>query len=185
MPPRATPAALPFLDPDLPLTQRVDDLLARLTLRISLPGLHERAEDIPLLSRHLLRTDARRDPDLASRFFEAGEPRISPDLIEALILHRFTHHARELKSLLWQAISGSRGDVIELTPAVTAQLSLSAAASEPAPAELTRERIQASVDRHHGVLERVWRELGLANRFALARLLKKHGITVPPRAGRE
>ncbi len=32
MPPRATPAALPFLDPDLPLTQRVDDLLARLTL---------------------------------------------------------------------------------------------------------------------------------------------------------
>ncbi len=32
MPPSALPAALPFLDPDLPLTQRVDDLVARLTL---------------------------------------------------------------------------------------------------------------------------------------------------------
>jgi beta-glucosidase len=32
MPPSALPAALPFLDPDLPLSQRVDDLVARLTL---------------------------------------------------------------------------------------------------------------------------------------------------------
>jgi DNA-binding NtrC family response regulator len=155
------------------------DLLARLTLRISLPGLDERPEDVPLLARHLLRLDARRDRDLAARFFDGAEPRLSPELIEALVRHRFTHHARELKALLWQAISRSRGDVVELTPEVEEALSRTGAPPPPPPAELTREILEASIERHHGVLERVWRELGLANRFALGRLLKKHGI--PPR----
>ncbi len=153
------------------------DLLARLTLRISLPGLGERPEDIPLLTRHLLRADAGRDQDLNERFFTGGEPRISADLTLALVRHRFTHHARELRTLLWQAISRSRGDVIGLVPGVADLLSKTSSPSSPPPAELTPELLQASMDRHDGVLERVWRELGLANRFALARLLKKHGIT--------
>ena len=153
------------------------DLLARLTLRISLPGLDERPEDIPLLARHLLRTDAGCDRELSERFFAEGEPRIAAELIEALVQHRFTHHVRELRALLWQAISRSRGDVIERTPDVADLLSRVRPSSSPPPPELTPEILQACMDRHQGVLERVWRELGLANRFALARLLKKHGIT--------
>jgi len=152
------------------------DLLARLTLRISLPGLNERLEDIPLLARHLLRTDVGRDRELSDRFFAGGEPRIAIELIEALVRHRFTHHVRELRGLLWRAISRSRGEIIELTPDVRDLLSNGRPPSSPAPAELTPEIIQASMDRHSGVLERVWPELGLANRYALARLLKKYGI---------
>ena len=159
------------------------DFLARLTLRITLPGLHDRPEDIPLLVRHLLRTDARKDPDLEARFFAAGEPRVASDLVESLVTHRFTHHVRELKVLLWQAISGSRTDTIERTAEVEQALSRGTAPPPVPAADLTREVIVACIDRHHGVLERVWRELGLANRFALGRLLKKHGIR--PRAGEE
>jgi transcriptional regulator with GAF, ATPase, and Fis domain len=40
----------------------------------------------------------------------------------------------------------------------------------------SREEIAAALERHAGVRERVWRELGLANRYVLKRLMKKHGL---------
>ncbi|MFM7203002.1 MAG: hypothetical protein ACKO6N_19620 [Myxococcota bacterium] len=44
--------------------------------------------------------------------------------------------------------------------------------------ELTPEVIQACLDKHQGVQDRVWPELGLANRFALYRLIKKYNLSV-------
>ena len=38
------------------------------------------------------------------------------------------------------------------------------------------EQIQAALEKHRGVRERVWRELGMANRYVLQRLMKKLGI---------
>jgi len=154
------------------------DLLARLTLRVRLPGLCERREDIPLLARHLLRAETKSDEPLRARFFEGDEPRLSAELVEALLLHDFSHHVRELRRLLWLAIASSPGDRVERTPELEAELHPITDATREGTAPLSPEQVQAVIDRHDGVLERAYRELGLKNRFALHRLIKKYGLVV-------
>jgi two-component system nitrogen regulation response regulator GlnG/two-component system response regulator HydG len=167
------------------------DFAARLALRVEVPGLPERREDIPLLARHLLRAMARDDAALGARFFEgwesareAGEPRVDPALMDGLVRHRYTHHVRELGALLWSAIAGSEAHYVALTDEVQSKLSL------PAPGAGERgspsvEAIVACLDRHEGNVSQAWRELGLSSRDALNRLMKKHGIKAPPsRRGR-
>src|SRR5439155_2387036 len=61
------------------------DLAARFRLRVKLPGLDERPEDVPLLARQLMRRVASKDADIASRFVAAGEPRIALDFMPALV----------------------------------------------------------------------------------------------------
>ena len=189
------------------------DLAARLRLRLELPGLNDRLEDVPLIARHLLRRAAMRDREIGERFLEGwngktGEPRLSVELVSALLSHRYTTHARELDTLLWSSLTSSSGSVAELTD--DARRSLAAARSVPPPqsgsgrphgstpspagalgapgssassapptikaSELTEEQVRASMAKHEGVKERVWRELGLSSRFALRRLLTKYGI---------
>jgi two-component system nitrogen regulation response regulator GlnG/two-component system response regulator HydG len=43
------------------------------------------------------------------------------------------------------------------------------------------EEIQACLDRHNGSIEQAWPELGLSSRYALARLIKKHGLEIRKR----
>ena len=52
-----------------------------------------------------------------------------------------------------------------------------------AEAELTPDKIQRSLDENNGVLELTWRALGLSNRFALLRLVKKYQLEVRRRPG--
>ncbi len=152
------------------------DLLARIPLRVEVPGLPARREDIPLLIRHLLAASRRDDPEMARRFGdEAGGLRISPELVEALLGHDYTHHVRELSNLLWVAIGSSRGAVIERTADVDALIATPAAAAT-APTELTPEAVRDALDRHDWVQAKAWRELGLKNRHQLARLIAKHGL---------
>ncbi len=160
------------------------DLLARLGLRLHLIGLNERREDIPLLARHVLRRIAVDDPDVGERFFDRwdgrrGEPRIDIELARALVEHTYATHLRELEAILWKAIGSSRGEVLELTPAVRATVR---AAPPPAPApreqggQITPEQVRAALEKHGGVRENAWRDLGLPSRHALHRLIKKYGI---------
>ena len=51
------------------------------------------------------------------------------------------------------------------------------------PALLTPETIQACLDKHGGRQEPTWRELGLSSRYALGRLVRRHGLRV--RGGRK
>ncbi len=158
------------------------DLAARLSLRVTVPGLHERAEDVPLVARHLLLRAAASDPGIASRFFEragegAGEPRLSPKLVSALVRHRYELHVRELEALLWRSLASSKGELLELTDEVRDELDTEAPPEVPAGRpEPTAEELEALLAKHGGVQDRVWRELGLKNRFALRRLLQKHGV---------
>jgi hypothetical protein len=46
------------------------------------------------------------------------------------------------------------------------------------PGALDPELVQAALDRHGGLQEPVWKELGLASRHVLARFIKKHGLEV-------
>ena len=96
--------------------------------------------------------------------------------MEALCTHRYQSHVRELETLLWAAITSSTNRWIRLTPQVRELLSNTEDDKEVPAIEITAEVLRDSMTRHGGVQARVWRELGLKNRYVLRRLLKKHGI---------
>ncbi len=159
------------------------DLVARFAIRVSAAGLHERREDVPLLARHLLREIAAGDAAPGAKAMSAPDPTLSKELAVALVQHLYTTHVRELANVLFRARLESTGDagVVELTAGARSLLGLvlpSSGTSAPPRAreELTREALVEALARHDGVRERVWRELGLANRYVLKRLLQKHDI---------
>jgi DNA-binding NtrC family response regulator len=164
------------------LAELKHDLAARLQLRIHVPSLNERVEDVPLLARHLLKAIAARDRTIGERFFDPrggrpGEPRISAALIIALFSHPYTTHVRELTSLLWCAMSSCTGSELDLSDEL---LELLTRHPETPAVEVRREasadEIRAALEKHRGVREKVWRELGLPNRYVLLRLMKRHGL---------
>ena len=165
------------------------DFGARLKLRMHVPPLSQRVEDIPLLVTHLLRGIAADDVVLAERFFDRDgdgtlQPRVTAELMVALLQHEYALHVRELEALLWSSLGSSRGDRLALTEELRAELGpkpADEASDQPEPVspdQLEPERIQAVLDDHNGVQEKAWRALGLKNRFALIRLIKKHGLVV-------
>jgi two-component system nitrogen regulation response regulator GlnG/two-component system response regulator HydG len=162
-----------------------EDLLARLPLRVELPGLDEHREDIPLLLVHLLRGFARSDEGIAARFFpdEAELPRISLAVVRALVQHNYRTNVRELEALLWAGIQASDGDEIRSVPALERECIDSTSAREPsvdggAMSSPSATEIREALERNNGALEATWRALGLKNRYVLRRLLAKHGIKI-------
>lgn len=125
------------------------DVLARLKLRITIPGLDARREDIPLLTRHILRRIARQDNDIARRFFSEGnperEPQVSMSLIRHLITRPYQTHIRELEAILWQAMRQSPGPELEgvksplESPVQAVPLEVKAAQASPARVLETRD----------------------------------------------
>ncbi len=150
------------------------DLAARLTLELETPGLDERATDVPLLARWLLRRMRDSDPS-AARFFAGNEPRLAPDLVHALLDHAWVGHARELTALLEVATAHSKGHFVELGEAVATRLR---PRSAPSAGQPTREAIERALEAAGGNVSRAWAALGLPSRDALNRLIKKHGIVV-------
>jgi len=158
------------------------DLAARLALRLVLPALDARREDVPMLARHLLRRHARKDAPIGVRFFASwdgttGEPRLAPALVRALVAHRYTTNVRELDALLLRALVASRGATLELPDDLATDLAR-ARPPRPRPASpaYSAEQIRDALARCGGVREKAWRELGMANRYVLKRLMKKYGI---------
>ncbi len=149
------------------------DLVARLALRLTTPGIDERRDDIPLLIRAILRRLAQQDPSLRERFFDGAEARVDPALVEALLEHEYTTHVRELEMLLLLAMAGSPGSFLALTPSVEARLQRPS--SRPLPG---RDEIEEALARCHGNVSAAWKDLGLSSRDALYRLLRKHGIQI-------
>jgi len=164
-----------------PVEHLKSDLAARFPFRLTLPDLNVRREDVPLLARHLLRRAAVKDTGIARHFFdkERGEPRISPSLIERLLRQRYTTHVRELETLLWQSVATSSGHHLALTDQVREKLGAvsDAAVAQPRRGLPSSEEVRAALERNQGVQERVWRELGLRNRYVLKRLIKKFGLS--------
>ncbi len=155
-----------------------EDLGARLALRVHLAGLDERREDITLLARHLLLRTAARDPQIGATFFDGwdgtrGEPRLSASLARALVIHSWSTNVRELEALLLRAASSSRGRELELTDDVRSAIKT----ADKQSGEVTPEEIRAALARHGGVKDKAWRDLRLASRHALHRLMKKWNIS--------
>jgi DNA-binding NtrC family response regulator len=96
------------------------DFLARFKVRVHLPPLRQRREDIALLTRHLLRLRAAKYPDVR-RFLAptAGgrlEPRLSVRLADHLLRHPLLTNVRELEAILIRSIDASEGDKLGVPP---------------------------------------------------------------------
>lgn len=174
------------------------DLAARLVLRLEVPGLDDRRDDIPLLVRHLLRRAAARSPEATRRFLTspgAGSPEIRTrsSLVEHVLAVPYTTGIRELDALLWRAMFTSRGDAVEWSAGAPTSArageptgahgaadaesppAAEAAARRPLP-ELSEAEIRASLAEHAGNVVRTAQALGLSSRHVLYRLMRKHGI---------
>ncbi len=154
------------------------DFLARFAARIEVPGLDARPEDIPLLLVSLVARVREDSPTTANRFFDdesSPAPRLSLGLLEALVRHDYRDHVRELDRLLWLAMSSSTSDIVDLTPEVTDAL------AEPSPEPEadqppSESEIRTALTRHRGNQAAAARDLGLKNRFALIRMMKRFGV---------
>jgi two-component system nitrogen regulation response regulator GlnG/two-component system response regulator HydG len=154
------------------------DLLARFDFRIRVPELAARREDIPLILRHLFGAIARDEPALRERYaLPDGSPRLVTGFVTRLLRHAFDANVRDLRHLLWRALAQSSGDTLEWPELAHAP------AFDAGGEKIPRNEIQRVLDANNGSLEKTWRALGLANRYALRRLIVKHGLTVARRSG--
>jgi DNA-binding NtrC family response regulator len=162
------------------------DLASRLAVDVRAPSLAERREDIPLLARHLVLRLAEKSPAAAGRFVattaEGRTASLSAALVEHLLRRSYPGNVRELEAVLLRAMSESLGDELEVPP----DESPAPASHEPAPQTSPQKDREPSVDALRAALEvaggsvtEAARSLGLS-RYALYRLLRKHGIRVPP-----
>jgi DNA-binding NtrC family response regulator len=158
-----------------PIEQLRSDLAARFPIRVRAPDLHARREDVPLVARCLLRRIVAEDP-ASSRRLAGASPTLSRELTLALVRHFYATHVRELVNVLYRAALESQGPEVDLTPGAREMLGPSAGSPAVPASEVTRETILEALERNGGVRERVWRELGLANRYVLKRLMRKYGI---------
>ena len=82
-----------------------EDLYFRLNvIRLSLPPLRERIEDIPLLVEHFL--------DTCSRQHRVSTPRVAPAALDVLMAHSWPGNVRELKNVVERLVLKANGQVI-------------------------------------------------------------------------
>ncbi len=159
-----------------------EDLLYRLdVVRLRLPALRERPEDVPALAAHFLARYARLRPDLPG--LALGE-----DAREALLAHRWPGNVRELEHALERAVVLADGPLIheqDLPDTVRAAAAPPpAAAAEGGDASLSVKRaaraleerlIRAALERTGGNRTRAAELLELSYR-ALLYKIKEYGI---------
>ena len=165
------------------LSELRQDVAARFSFLVRTPSLATRVEDIPLIVRHLLKQVARDDAELRARFFQAdGEARLSVSLLMGLVRGSSVGNVRHLRNTLWRSLAESKSDTLGWPSSASNHAdSESLEAAPPSDGTSTpseRERIRQVLDRNQGSVDKTWRELGLSSRFALNRLLKKHGISL-------
>jgi DNA-binding NtrC family response regulator len=153
-----------------------EDLFHRLAvMKVRLPSLRERREDIPLLVDHLLQR-------------AGGNAKLAPEALARLVEHGWPGNVRELKNVLDRSLSllPPEGERV-ITPEL---LGLSDAAAPPAPVD---EGFRAAKERVVTAWERAWlsrllsdargnvtraARVGRLDRVHLYRLLRKHNIDV-------
>jgi two-component system nitrogen regulation response regulator GlnG/two-component system response regulator HydG len=161
------------------------DLAARFTVRVDVPPLSARREDIPWLIHHIVGRAAEKSPALAARFLAEGAGdraavRADARLVDELLRRPFKTNARELEAALWEAMARSEGDTIAWAP----QRAAGEAEVRRPPASSRRRRnpgpaadaIRAALARAEGNVGQAAEAMGLSSRYALYRLMKKYGI---------
>jgi two-component system response regulator AtoC len=158
-----------------------DDLLYRLdVIRLRLPPLRERREDVVPLAQHFLARQARLRPDLAG-------VALGDDARDALLAHDWPGNVRELEHALERAVVLAEGPLIheqDLPDTVRAPARPPPAAAGPAPDDLSVKRairaleerlIRAALERTGGNRTRAAELLDLSYR-ALLYKIRDYGI---------
>ncbi len=148
------------------------DLFYRLNvIRITLPPLRERREDIPGLVNHFLRRFNRR--------FRRDVRGITPDALEALAAYEFPGNVRELENLLERAFAMGAREQITLAdlPSLTVPIPgvvASAARALPTLADVEKDLILKALAMNNNDKEEAARTLGISRR-TIYRRLKEYG----------
>jgi DNA-binding NtrC family response regulator len=178
------------------------DFLARFLVRVRLPPLRERREDIALLARDYLLRHARvsADSELRERLLRPGtggrlEPKLGVRLVDELVRLPLPLNARELQGLLLQAVSAlqaagaSEGEELRMPATTTTAIASAAQAGrmprapsgDAGPSGVpSKEDVLACLEREEWNVARAARRLGM-ERTALYRLMKSYGIDREPR----
>ena len=151
------------------------DLFYRLNVvRVSLPPLRDRLDDIPALASYFLRRFNRR--------FRRDIRGIAPDALAALGAYDFPGNVRELENLIERAYAMGARDQITLSdlPSLTKSpvlLQTTAVSGRPIPplAEVEKELILRALDTFKGDKEVAARALGISRR-TIYRRLKEYGM---------
>jgi transcriptional regulator of acetoin/glycerol metabolism len=107
----------------------------------------------------------------ASTTARRAEVRVDPALIEHLLSRTYETNVRELDTLLWQAMAATPDDTVVLTVELRKESRPQLRSPEP-----SADEIRAAVKAAQGSVASEARALGMTSRFALYRLLKKHGV---------
>jgi DNA-binding NtrC family response regulator len=154
-----------------------EDLLFRLAvIRLRLPPLRERLEDVPVLAQAVWRDLTRQ----AGKYAVLG-----PDAIAALCRHRWPGNVRELQNVVAALVVDApvRGRIGARAVARVLSASMGEGASpamslESARLACERHTIGAALARHGGRRAAAARELGLT-RQGLAKAIKRLGLATP------
>jgi transcriptional regulator with AAA-type ATPase domain len=162
------------------VSQLLADFAARLTLRLHLPGLVERREDIPLLVRHLVLAAAAASPNVLGSLVHHVNGRdeidVEPALMTRLVRHPYRTNVRELNAILGVAMRCAHEGQLLLTPDVDAAMAVEATpADDEADKTIDQATTLAALTRHRWNQTRASEALGLS-RHQLARLIAKYGL---------
>jgi DNA-binding NtrC family response regulator len=149
------------------------DLFYRLNvIRVSLPPLRERRDDIPVLITHFLRRFNRR--------FRRGVRGITAEALQALAAYDFPGNVRELENLIERAYAVGAHEEITLAdlPSLTARVPMISTAVSPRGiptlAEVEKDLILKALATFEGDKEEAARALGISRR-TIYRRLKEYG----------
>jgi transcriptional regulator with PAS, ATPase and Fis domain len=142
------------------------DLYYRVAVvRMRIPPLRERGEDIALLAKHLLER------------LSGGEAKLTAEAIDALVAHDWPGNARELRNVLESALATGESSTLGPADLFGARAQESAAASfhdakERVVTDFERRYVTTLLERHGGNITRAAKEAGMS-RNALQALLKR------------
>lgn len=153
-----------------------EDLYYRLNvIKIVLPPLSQRREDIPLLVEHFMkRFNIKTGKNIAG---------FSRDVMDVLMRYDFPGNVRELENIIEHAVVLCRGSLItleHLPPELKTARLTQTHHEKPVPGSRLKQAeaqvIQAALEKHGGNITRAAHELGI-HPSTLCRKIKKLGIT--------
>jgi len=156
-----------------------EDLYYRLNvLRIDMPPLRERKDDIPLLVSHFL---GKLSGEIGNQIKE-----IDPEALEVLVAYDWPGNVRELQNILKRAMALVRGDVVTVDDLPEALVLSAGSRSGSSPSgyfemrrkctrKFERDYLENVLIQNDGNVSQAAIQAGLP-RGTLYRLLKRHGI---------